>query len=129
MFAGHPGGLSRAEVLAIYRPRTLIELAVAESLLEAHAIPYYVHNRGYGGLYPGMQIDLLNIQTILVPPSVADDAREMLHHYLQDEPGLVPNRETSLWHMLRMLVEAVFCAWFVPRVGGVKQESVTGQKP
>jgi len=112
-----------AQVRAVYKPQTLIELAVAESLLEAHAIPYYVHNRGYGGLHPGMQIDLLNVQTIMVPPSIADEAREMLRYYRSDEPGLAANRERSLWHILRMLAEAACCTWFVPRVGAVKKET------
>ena len=44
----------------------------------ANGIPYYVHNRGYGGLYPGMQLDLLNVRTIMVPPSAAEAASELL---------------------------------------------------
>ncbi len=108
-------------MIAVFKPQTLIQLAIAESLLEANGIPYYVHNRGYGGLYPGMQLDLLNVRTIMVPPSAAEAASELLAHYLADEPGLRPNAERSPWHILRMLVEAGFGAWFVPRVGAVKK--------
>jgi hypothetical protein len=106
-------------VTPVYKPQTLIELAMAESVLEANQIPYYVHNRGYGSLYPGMQLDLLNVQTILVPPSAAESARELLAHYLEDEPGLRHNRERSVWHMLRMFAEAA-CGWLVPRVGNAR---------
>jgi hypothetical protein len=70
-----------------------------------------------------MQLDLLNVRTIWVPPSAAEAAREVLTHYLSDEPGLTPNRERSTWHILRMVAEAVCGAWFVPRVGAVKREA------
>ena len=46
-------------MISVYKPQTLIQLTMAESLLMANDIPYYVHNQGYGGLYPGMQLDLL----------------------------------------------------------------------
>ena len=113
----------RAQVIGVYKPQTLIELAIAESVLEANDIPYYVHNRGYGSLYPGIQLDLLNVRTIMVPPSAAEAAREILAHYLSDAPGLSTNRERSLWHILRMVAEAM-CGWFVPRVGAVKGRPV-----
>jgi len=111
-------------VIAVYKPQTLIELAVAESVLEANGIPYFVHNAGFGGLYPGMQLDLLNVRTIMVPPSAADDAKEVLAHYLADEPGLRANRERSFWHILRMLAEAACGPWVVPRVGAVKRVQI-----
>jgi hypothetical protein len=107
-------------VTPVHRPQTLIELAVAESVLEANGIPYFVHNGGFGSLYPGIQLDLFNVRTILVPPSAADAAREVLEHYLGDEPGLKANRERSLWHILRMLAEAVCGPWIVPRVGATR---------
>jgi Putative prokaryotic signal transducing protein len=77
-------------VISVYKPQTLIQLTMAESLLMANDIPYYVHNQGYGGLYPGMQLDLLNVRTVMVPPSAVEAAREILAHYLSDEPGFVP---------------------------------------
>ena len=110
-------------MISVYKPQTLIQLTMAESLLMANDIPYYVHNQGYGGLYPGMQLDLLNVRTVMVPPSAVEAAREILAHYLSDEPGLRPNPERSLWHIVRMLAEAVCGAWFVPRVGSVKRDS------
>jgi hypothetical protein len=52
---------------------------MAESLLMANDIPYYVHNQGYGGLYPGMQLDLLNVRTVMVPLSNRNDRRLRCH--------------------------------------------------
>ena len=70
-----------AQVKAIYHPETAIELAIAESLLEAHRIPYFVHNRGFASLYPGIQLNLWNRRTILVPSSASEDAKELLTSY------------------------------------------------
>ena len=85
-------------MVSIHRPHTLIELAMARSLLAAHDIPYFVHNGGYASLYPGMQIGLLNVPTIMVPPSAAQFAEELLRAYL----------------------EAMACVWFVRRIGSVQ---------
>jgi hypothetical protein len=108
-------------VITVYKPQTLIELAIAESVLEANDIPYYVHNAGFGGLYPGMQLELLNVRRIMVPPSAVDAAKEVLAFYVADDPGISFNRERSFWHILRMLAEAACGPWIVPRVGAVKR--------
>ena len=62
-------------MVSVHRPHTLIELAMARSILAAHDIPYFVHNGGYASLHPGMQIGLLNVPTVMVPPSAAQFAR------------------------------------------------------
>lgn len=108
----------------IYYPETAIELAIAESVLEAHEIPYFVHNRGFASLYPGIQLGLLNVRTILVPPSASDAARELLAHYLGDPSGVRANRERSVLHILRLIFEGLCFAWFVPRVGKVKSHEL-----
>ena len=103
---------------AVHRPQTLIELAMVRSLLAAHDIPYYVHNAGYASLYPGIQIDLLNVPTVMVPPSLAESASELLGAYLPDVADhLRPRVERSPWHVLRIIVEGIFCGWCVPRIG------------
>ena len=105
-------------MIAVHKPQTLIEVAMARSILAAHDIPYFVHNGGYASLYPGIQIDLLNVPTIMVPPSAAEMAKELLGAYLPEVVDhLRPMRERSLWHVLRMLVEAMCCVWFVRRIG------------
>lgn len=90
---------------------------MARSILAAHDIPYFVHNGGYASLYPGMQMYLLNVPTIMVPPSAAEFAKELLRAYLAEvEDHLQPRVERSPWHMLRMLAEAIACGWFVRRM-------------
>jgi hypothetical protein len=74
-------------VIAVHKPQTLIEVAVARSILAAHDIPYFVHNGEYASLYPGIQIDLLNVPTIMVPPSAVEAARELLSAYLPEVGG------------------------------------------
>lgn len=101
----------------IYRPETAIELAIAESLLEGHEIPYYVHNRGFASLYPGIQIHLLNARTILVPAEASEMAKDVLAHFLEDASGLRQSRERSSWHIVRLIFEALCAGWCVPRVG------------
>jgi len=105
----------------VYRPETTVELAIAESVLEANGIPYFVHNAGFGGLYPGIQLGLLNVRTIMVPREAADLAADVLSHYLSDTSGVRANRERSVWHILRLIIEGLSMAWCVPRVGNVKR--------
>lgn len=105
-------------MVPVHKPQTMVEVAMARSILAAHDIPYFVHNGGYASLYPGIQIDLLNVPTIMVPPSAAETARELLGVYLPEViEHLRPARERSRWHILRMLFEAICCVWFVRRIG------------
>ena len=97
---------------------------MARSILAAHDIPYFVHNGGYASLYPGMQIGLLNVPTVMVPPSAAESAKELLRAYLGDvQDHLQPKAERSPWHILRMLLEAMACGWFVRRIGSAEPTS------
>jgi hypothetical protein len=105
-------------MIRIYKPEDNVQLALAESILAAHGIPYFVHNRGFGGLYPGPQIDHYNDRTIMVPPSAAEVAREVLAELLatteleiadETEPG------TSWGYKIRLVVEALVFGWFIPR--------------
>ena len=103
---------------AIYRPRTLIELAMVRSLLAANDIPYFVHNAGYASLFPGIQLDLLNVPTVMVPLSLAESAKELLEAYIPEiQDHLLPSLDYSIWHLTRMVIEGFFCGWFVPRIG------------
>ncbi len=109
-------------MIAVHRPQTLIELAMVRSILAANDIPYFVHNGGYASLYPGIQMHLLNVPTIMVPPSAVESAKELLGAYLAEvEDHLRPKLERSPWHILRMLIEAICCVWFVPRIGGTRE--------
>ena len=111
-------------MLPIYHPETAIELAIAESLLTAHGIPYFVHNRGFAALYPGIQIGLLNARTILVPASESEWAIDVLAHYLSDPSSVRANRERSFWHVLRLIFEGLSMGWCMPRVGNCGVQTV-----
>ena len=65
------------EFLSIAVPRSESELSVMESMLVAHDIPHYVHNRGFGGLYPGMQMPLYNIQRVMIPLAYVEEAMSL----------------------------------------------------
>ena len=91
---------------------------MVRSILAAHDIPYYVHNAGYASLFPGIQIDLLNVPTVMVPPSLVETSRQLLDAYIPEAAEyLRPTAERSVWHILRLIVETVCCAWCVPRIG------------
>ena len=105
-------------MVAIHKPHTLIELAMTRSILAAHDIPYFVHNGNYASLCPGIQMYLLNVPTVMVPPSAAEWSRELLRAYLPEvEDHLHPRAERSPWHIARMALEALLCGWFVRRIG------------
>jgi len=102
---------------------------MARSLLAAHGIPYFVHNGEYASLYPGIQMRLLNVPTLMVPPSAEEFAKELLHAYLADVGDhLQPRAERSPLHILRMLVEAICCGWFVRRIGVDELKSSTADE-
>jgi hypothetical protein len=104
-------------MIPIYRPDNPVDLALAESLLIAEDIPYFVHNKHFGGLYPGVQIELLNARTVMVPEAAALRAREVLAVLLtveQEPPPVSPRPRLSLGQIFRMLFEAVVFGWFFP---------------
>lgn len=101
-------------MVPIYQPESAVDLAIAESLLEARGIPFFVHNAGFGGLYPGPQIDLYNVRTIMVPPFAVNAAREILAQYLSHPPAVPRPARRSLWEIARLVFEALFFGWFVP---------------
>lgn len=98
---------------------------MVRSLLAAHDIPYYVHNAGYASLYPGMQIELLNVPTVMVPQPLAESAKELIDAYLPDiREHQHPSTDVSWRDFFRMLAEGLICAWFVPRIGRGRSTSV-----
>ena len=106
-------------MVPVFRPEDGVELALAQSVLEAHRIPFFVHNGGFGGLYPGMQIDLYNVRTVMVPEAAAETARELLAHFVHrhDEPAATSSGEQerlSWWDRTRLIFELIVFGWCVP---------------
>lgn len=95
-------------------PQTESELAVMVSVLEAYGIPHFVLNRGFGGLYPGMKVPLLNGQRILVPAERAAEAKELLSGFDQPEEAVEAEAKLSLADRLRVIAELLIGGWAVP---------------
>lgn len=74
------------DMVPVYKPENLSELAVILGILEEHDIPCFVHNSGFGSLFPGPPIEFFNSQTIMVPPSAASAARELIDNFLAAPP-------------------------------------------
>jgi hypothetical protein len=103
------------EFLPVAHPQTASELAVMISLLEAHEICYFVLNRGFGSLYPGMSMHLFNDQRIMVVAPQAHEAFVLL--------GILqtPAEDASAWQeplgwgdKLRVAAELLLGHWCFP---------------
>ena len=95
-------------------PQSEPELAVMVALLEANKIPHFVQNRGFGALYPGMQIHLYNVQRIMVPINRVSEAVELLSVFTQPSSELEPERKLGFGDRLRVIAELLLGGWAVP---------------
>jgi hypothetical protein len=105
--------MERMDFLPVAFPQTESELAVMVSLLVANDIHHFVHNQGFGGLYPGLQIGLYNDRRIMVRADQAAQAHELLSVFQADAaPG-------EHWRMtakdkVRVLFETLLFGWSFP---------------
>jgi len=99
-------------LVRVFSPQSESEVLVAAALLEAHQIPAFVHNRGIGGILPGVQVNAFNTQSILVPEENVPDAVELLAG-LKEQPraAVAPLRFRD---KLRVVLEGLLFGWFVP---------------
>lgn len=111
-------------MIPIYQPENSIKLALAESVLEAYGVPYFVHNGGFGSLYPGPQIELYNVRTIMVPEEAVDIARELLAKFIEEGSKEVEEKEveeknmmrpSSRFYYIRLIAETLLVGWFIPK--------------
>lgn len=105
-------------LIRIHSPDNEPELITVVAMLEAHDIPCFVHSAGFGGLYPGPQINGYNTRSIWVPEEQLSVALELLRDF-QSQPvdvGLhtapAPSRFAS--GTFRALLEALIFGWFIP---------------
>jgi len=107
-------------VVPVFQPQNPLELALAEAALQAHGVPYFVHNHGFGGLYPGVQIGLYNVITIMVQA-----ARDVLHQFIVADLAASadeiapPAPRNRIAEFIRLVVECAVAGWCLPR--GVKR--------
>src|SRR5262245_54361358 len=99
-------------LVRVFSPQSESEVLVAASILEAHGIPAFIHNRGIGSILPGVQINAYNTQSIMVPEEDVSDALELVAQ-LKEQPRAAVN-PMRLQDKVRVLVEGVLCGWFVP---------------
>jgi hypothetical protein len=100
--------------LPVATPQNESELAVMVSLLEANGIQYYVHNRGFGGLYPGMQIELYNVRQLMVPVEQAAEAVDLLSVFSQ-RPTASEDEQLTILDKARVFLETFIFGWSFPK--------------
>ena len=110
----------------IYCPENPADLALAECILLAEGIPYFVHNKHFGGLYPGMQMGLHNVITVMVPEADLVRARHVLAELLTVEKQESFRPSPSLGQTFRLVFEYLFFAWFIPTKGHRKDHKTSG---
>ena len=99
-------------LVSIFRPDSESELMAVVAMLEAHEIPCFVHNAGFGGLYPGPQIDLYNSRAIMIPDEKTALALQLILEF--QRPSATPTASPSTASKLRAFVEMCLFGWFVP---------------
>jgi hypothetical protein len=100
-------------LVRVLSPTSEPELAVARSLLEAHDIPVFVHNRHFGSLLPGLQINAYNTQSVMVPEECVSDALELLSEFGADDLT-TPSAPLPWRDRVRVILEGFLFGWLVP---------------
>jgi hypothetical protein len=86
-----------------------------ESILKEENIPYFIHNDHFGSLEVGPPIDIYNKKTIMIEEAFEERARELLSEYLKVTKHDAPTIASySLFDKIRMALETLLFAWFVP---------------
>jgi len=91
------------------------EIMTIVAMLDAHGIPSYVRGGGFGGLYPGVQINAFNTRDIMVREEQAAEALELLKDFRAQRPEPEPVARSRKIGWLRNLLELLLFGWFVPR--------------
>ena len=101
-------------LVRLVSPESDPEIVTIVAMLEAHGIPCYVRGGGFGGLFPGVQINAYNTRDIMIPEEKTAQALELLRDFQSQwfapEGDVKPKR--SGW--LRNLLELLFFGWFMP---------------
>jgi hypothetical protein len=94
-------------------PDTEAQIATIVCLLNAYDVPHFVHNRYFGGLYPGAQFPLYTLQRIMVPVSHVSEARELLEPFYRAPLPFETERRLRIRDRLRGVVEFALGGWVV----------------
>jgi hypothetical protein len=102
------------DYVPVASPQTESELAVMLSMLEANGIRHFVHNQGFGGLYPGLQIGLYNDRRIMVRADQAPHASQLLSVF-DTAPSPAGEPRLTFADKARVLFETLVFGWSFPR--------------
>jgi hypothetical protein len=100
-----------AHLVALTYVDTEPERLALVALLEAHEIPCHVQGLGFGGLFPGIQINHYNARRILIPDQALEEARELLAAF-RAAPSRMPP-EFDWLDTLRCLAEFFIGGWLL----------------
>ena len=101
-------------LIRLVSPDSDPEIVAIVAMLDARGIPSYVRGGGFGGLYPGIQINSFNTRDIMVPEERADEALALLKDFLAQKPETEPAVRSTKTGRLRNLLELLLFGWFVP---------------
>lgn len=68
-------------LVKVLSPDTEPELVAVVAMLEAHEIPCFVRNAGFGSLYPGPPIGAFNGRAIMVAEDKAREALDLIRDF------------------------------------------------
>ena len=100
----------------LYKPENEVDLALIKSIFDSEEIEYFVHNDHFGSLEIGPKINLYNAKMIMVPEDQYETAKELLENYLRNinEESGNSNLHYSIKDKIRVVIETILFAWFVP---------------
>lgn len=116
MLAAKPERYSNKVMKKLYKPENEVDLALIKSIFDGEEIQYFVHNDHFGSLEIGPKINLYNAKMIMVPEDQYEKAKELLEDYLCNinEKSENSNLQYSIKDKIRMVIETILFAWFIP---------------
>jgi Putative prokaryotic signal transducing protein len=106
---------STVALVRLVSPESEPEIMAIVAMLQGHGIPCYVRGGGFGGLYPGVQINAYNTRDIMIPEEQAAPALELLKEFQSRSPETHEDVKPAKSGRLRNLFELLFFGWFVPK--------------
>jgi Putative prokaryotic signal transducing protein len=102
------------------------EILAIVAMLEAHEIPCFVRGGGFGGLYPGVQINAFNTRDIMVPEEHAAAALDLVRDFEVQPSAPSEDPQPKPKGRLRNLVELLLFGWFIPASRPGRNKPTTG---
>jgi len=103
-------------------PESDPEIVAIVAMLEAHGIPCYVRGGGFGGLFPGVQINAYNTRDIMIPEEQSVTALALLKDFQSPPSDPEKNARPRESGRLRNLLEFLLFGWFIPKPPAPREE-------